>query len=165
MALELAPPVDDFLLASEIWQRARRDHTQNHRPRPRTFQASSQHVVSSELSFPAHCLSTCRPTAVRSGARPLRWRISTRSAAGLVIGEVRPEEIDPHSFQLFGAIVRERLDVLPSRGLSFIRSPEFGPGRGASPASARPRTLRHPRRGVVEKSHLPRCPRADRLAR
>src|SRR3954451_12585355 len=54
-----------------------------------------------------------REPSVRAKRRPafLRRRISLpdEAAAGLVVGGFGTEEIDPHPFQLLGAIARERL--------------------------------------------------------
>src|SRR5580704_14323553 len=106
----------------------------------------------------------------RSG--PLRRRIplEDEAPAGLVIGGVGSEEIDLHPFQLFGAIVREGLDVfvvetplvlLPKHQAEF-RIPGEAPRPLPQLGLEGPRILAE---GVVEKSHIPRRPRADRLAR
>src|ERR1700730_11041264 len=54
-----------------------------------------------------------RPGSRLSGARqvPVGLPLEDEVPAGLVIGRVGPKEIDPHLFQLVGAIVREGLDV------------------------------------------------------
>ena len=57
----------------------------------------------------------------------LNWQLAPRrrrvpfedeAPAGLMIGGVGPEEIDPHPFQLFGAIAREGLDAIRRRDAS-----------------------------------------------
>jgi hypothetical protein len=105
----------------------------------------------------------------RSG--PLRRRIplEDEASAGLVIGGVGPEEIDPHPFQLLGAIGREGLDVFIVETPLVLLPKHHGEFR--TPGEA-PRPL--PQfglerlgilaEGVVEKSHIPRHPRADRPA-
>src|ERR1700730_16288467 len=105
----------------------------------------------------------------RSGPLWRRIPLEDEMPAGLVIGEVGPEEIDLHSFQLFGAIVREGLDVsvvetplvLYSKPHAEFRIPGEAPRPLPQLGLERPGILAE---GVVEKSHLPRRPRADRPA-
>src|ERR1019366_3560174 len=100
-----------------------------------------------------------------------RWiPFEDEAPAGLVMGGIGPEEIDPHPRQLFGAIAREGLDgfvvetplVLPAKHHAEFRIPGEPPRPLSQLGLKRLGILAE---GVVEKSNLPRRLRTDWFAR
>ena len=103
---------------------------------------------------------------------PLRRRIpfEDEAPAGLVIGGVWPEEIDPHPCQLLSAIAREGLDAFVVETPLVLPAKHHAEFRFLSQAPRSLLQFGHERtgifaEGIVKKSNLPRRLRTDWPAR